>query len=140
MNALFVPGSSQDKVVLILSELVFVERRAGSYDAGECTFDQFSSLWRFDLIANSHLHAGFEHLSNIGVCRVKRNACHRIIVALGQGDSEKFGTYLGILIEQLIEVAQAEEKQSIFGKLISHFPILLHHGSECWFLGGHSGK
>ncbi len=62
---------------------------------------------------------------------MERNACHRDrrarrLPACGQGDVEQRGGFLGIVVEQLIEVAHAVEHQLVW-MLALESPILLHH-------------
>jgi len=62
---------------------------------------------------------------------MERNACHRDrrarrLPACGQGDVEQRGGFLGIVVEQLIEVAHAVEHQLV-RMLALESPILLHH-------------
>ncbi|MCY1292374.1 hypothetical protein D9M70_415950 [compost metagenome] len=55
------------------------------------------------------------------------NRLARGLSARGQSDVEELGGFLGILVEDLVEVAHAVEHQLV-RMLILQLPVLLHHG------------
>ena len=64
------------------------------------------------------LKPGADQLGEIGLGRVHRHARHGdrlagVVAAEGQGDAERGGGLLGVLEEQLVEVAHAEEDQRV---------------------------
>ena len=66
-----------------------------------------------------------------------RESSHRnrvgALVAASQSQSHRFGSRLGVFVEQLVEVAHAKEQQCIAAHLFGLL-VLLHHRA-----GGHAG-
>jgi hypothetical protein len=72
----------------------------------------------FQLFANGDLEAGADQLGEIGLGRVHGHAGHgdvlaRMLAAIGQGDPQRLGRAAGVVEEQLVEVAHAEEHQGV---------------------------
>ena len=95
----FVPRYSEYEMVFFFRELVLVGCGAWCDDASEGSFDQLSGLRRFHLIADGNLHARFQYLADIAIRRMKRNTGHRIVVPLGQSNTQQLGPDFCILIK-----------------------------------------
>ena len=85
-----------------------------------------------DLFADGHRFALLDEPGQVGVYRVKRYTRHAHglptgLPALGQGDVEQAGRFLGVGIKKLVEVTHAVEEQGI-GIVHLEPKILLHHG------------
>ena len=88
-------------------------------------------LWIFDLFADRRAVSGSDNFCQIRIELMVRKARHRhrvvALVAARQCDAKRPGGDFGIVVEQLVEVAHAEEKQRVAGRLLG-VAILLHHG------------
>ena len=72
----------------------------------------------FQLFADGDLVADADQAGEIALHRMDRHAGHRNVLALmlaplGQGDAERRRRDLGVLEEQLVEVAHAEEQDGV---------------------------
>ncbi len=120
------------QVVATLVEQCLVAHRAGGDDAHHLAFYRpFAGRRIADLLADHHRLAKLHQPRQITLGGMERNACHRDrrarrLPACGQGDVEQRGGFLGIVVEQLIEVAHAVEHQLV-RMLALESPILLHH-------------
>ncbi|MCY1181322.1 hypothetical protein D9M73_218200 [compost metagenome] len=84
-----------------------------------------------DLLADHHRLAELDQFGQVAFHRVEGNAGHgnglaRRLAPGGQGDVEELGGLLGVLVEDLVEVAHAVEHQ-LFRMLVLQLPVLLHH-------------
>ncbi len=83
------------------------------------------------LFADGDLEAAADQAHQIALVAVHRHAAHRnvlaqMLAALGQRDVERPGRLLGVLEEQLVEIAHAVEQQTV-GMLALDGQILGHH-------------
>ena len=129
LSSFIVAIQSQNKIVLACFQLAFLQHRSRSQDASNATLNQFTRLGRLQLLAYSHLVTASEQFSEVTLRRMERDACHRHIVPLGQGDAKQGRPPFRILLEHLVKVSQSEEKQSLRSQARPSLPVLLHHGS-----------
>jgi len=128
------------QVVAALVEQRLVAYRARRDDAHHLAFHWPLAGGRVaDLLADHHRFAKLDQARQIALGGVERNAGHgyrraRRLTARSQGDVEQRSGLLGIVVEQLIEVAHAVEHQLI-RMLALELPVLLHHGR----MGGEVG-
>ncbi len=110
----------------------------GRNDANNAAFDHglgaaFLGLGRiFELLADGDAKPQPDQLGDIGIDRMRRHAGQRDIIiaklaALGQGQRQGAGSGDGVVEEQLVEVAHAEEQQGI-GMLGLGLQVLRHDG------------
>jgi len=121
-----------EEVVLFLAERV-VDGRAGGQDAGDFTADYFlRQLGIFHLFADRDAEAFAQQALQIPFGCVIRHAAHRdgaFTVAGGEGDLQLAGGDDGVVVEELVKIAHAEEEQGIRVLLLGHGP-LAHEGGE----------
>ncbi|MCY1292390.1 hypothetical protein D9M70_416140 [compost metagenome] len=124
-------GSQQ--VVAALIEQRFVADGAGSDDAHHLALHRPLAGGRVaDLLADHHRLAELDQFGQVALHRVEGNAGHgnglaRRLAPGGQGDVEELGGLLGVLVEDLVEVAHAVEHQLV-RVLVLQPPVLRHHG------------
>ena len=108
-----------------------VHRGAGGDDAGDFAVDQFLGEARiFGLIADGDAVAFLDQACDVVFRGVIRHAAHRdglafFLVAGGERDFELARGGDGVVVEQLVEIAQAEQKQRV-GELLLDSVILPH--------------
>ena len=109
----------QQQGVATLVEQGLVGDGARRDDADDLAFDQSLRLRRVaDLLADGDRLAECDEAREVALAGVVRHACHRNwlprgISALGQGDVEQARGLAGVVVEQLVEVAHAEEQQHV---------------------------
>ena len=85
---------------------------------------------RLHLLAHRHLAPGANQPGDIAVGRVMGNARHGDgalpLLARGEGDLEQARALVGVLEEELVEVAEAEEEE-VVGVALLELPVLQHH-------------
>ena len=108
---------------------------AGAEDAGDFASDEFARGDVADLVADGDAFAGFDEFGHVGTRAVVGHAAHGDVVAFGQGDIEDGRGFAGVVEKHFVEVAEAEEEQSVGGKLAADVLVLAHHGGE--LRGGH---
>ncbi|MNF60176.1 hypothetical protein D3C84_417870 [compost metagenome] len=121
------------EVVASLVEQCFIADGAGRDDAHHLALHRALAGGRIaDLLADHHRLTQLDQLGEVTLHRVEGNAGHgnglaRRLTARGQGDVEQLGSLLGILVEDLVEVAHAIEHQLV-RVLVLQPPVLGHHG------------
>ena len=124
-----------EEIVAGVRELAFVEGGAGGDDAGYGAFDDaFGGARVFDLVADSDAAIVAQEAADVDLGGVIRDAAHgHIFTFLGAAASEReiqqFSGFDGIVVEHLIEIAEAEHEDGM-GMLLFDGLILAHHGSE----------
>jgi len=128
-----------EKVVLLLAERA-VEGCAGGEDAGDFAADDlFGELGVFHLVADGDAIAFAEKAGEVLLHGVVRDAAHGLgafAVACGEGELELAADGDRVIIEELVEVAHAEEEERIGIFALGGGP-LAHEGGE--FGGGFVG-
>ena len=130
-----VPEQGAQEVVPLGVEVDVLHHGAGREHAGHLAFDQaLGLLGVLDLVAQGHLVALVQELAQVLVDGVVGHAAHGhgvlgAGVAAGQGDLQLPGRGLGVLEEELEEIAHAEEHKGV-RVLFLDPQVLLHHGSE----------
>ena len=88
---------------------------------------------RLHLLAHRHLATGADQPGDVAVGGVMGNARHGDgplpLLARGEGDLEQARALVGVLEEELVEVAEAEE-QEVVGVTLLELPVLQHHWSQ----------
>ena len=99
--------------------------------------DALGRLGVLDLLADGHFEALPQELGQVGSDGVIGDAAHRHLLPRGQGDIEDGRGRLGVLVEHLVEIAQAEEQEGVGMELLDA-EILLHHRGQGGFVGHRS--
>ena len=121
-------GNGDSQVVVGFGlEPVFVEDRAGGDDAGDLAFDETAADLA-DLVADGDAQPGLDEASDVGGGGVVGHAAHGYAVALaefagGEDDLEDGGGAFGVLVEHLVEVAEAEQQDRV-GLLLFYVKVL----------------
>ena len=132
------PGPERgEEVVLAVLEHVALDQRAGGDDADDLPIDQPLGLGGvLGLFADGDLVALGDQPRDVRLGGVVRHAAHGgtlglglVPVAGGQGQAQLLRGELGVLVEHLIEVAEAEEEEAI-GVLGLDRQILLFHRGQ----------
>ena len=127
--ALLVPAERGQVVAATRVELRILQRRARSQDAGESASYQLAGDGGFELIADRDLPAGGQEPVHVSRGGVVREAGHRRLVSLRERQAEHLGGDLGVVAEDLIEVAEAEKQDRAFREFLTEFTVLpLHRG------------
>ena len=111
-------------------EVVGGEGGAGAEDADEGAPHQPAGARGLLLVANRHLAAGGEKFAHVVVHRVVGDAGHRRVLPPGEREAEQARAGVGVLVEHLEEIAEAEEQQRAGRKAAFDLEILLHHWCE----------
>ena len=112
-------GDGQQQVVAAFLQQRLIGDGAGSDDAHDLAFNQSLGQCRIaDLFADGDGFSLPDQACQVGLGSVIRNACHRNGLArrgaaLGQGDVQQSCRLARIVVEQLVEVAHAEEQQHV---------------------------
>ena len=109
-----------------------IGRQSGSRgeNTSDLSADELARLRRLLLIADGHLAAGREELGDIVVGRMKGDAGHRMLLPLGQGDSEQTCPDHCILEKHLVEIPQPKEQQRVGREAPFDLEVLLQHRRE----------
>jgi len=122
--AVFVEGG--EEVVLFLAECG-VECRAGGEDACDfATDDLLGELGVFHLFADGDAETFAQQALQIPFGCVVGDAAHgdgAFAVAGGEGDLQLAGGDEGVVVEELVEVAHAEEEQGVGVFLLGRCPL-----------------
>jgi hypothetical protein len=126
-------GGEQEVVAGAVEELGVGDRARGD-DAHHVAADDLAPLGRLlELLAYRHLLAGADEAGDVAVGGVMRDARHRDAVLSGsQRELEQAGRQVGVVVEELVKIAQAEQQQ-VVREAPLQLPVLPHHGRE---LGG----
>ena len=93
----------------------------------DVTLEEFLALaGGLELLAERDLLAGADQPRDIDLGGVMRDARHRRALPRRQRDLQQPGAELGILEEQLVEIAEAEQQQVVRVALLE-VPVLTHH-------------
>ena len=104
-----------------------VGQRAGRHHAHHVAVEQLlARASALHLLADGDLLAGLHQPRDVAVGRVVRDAGHRDRLARGQRDLQQPRAQLGVLGEQLVEVAQAKQQQ-VVREAALQLPVLRHH-------------
>ena len=95
-------------------------QRAGRDDANDGALDNALRFFGvLDLFADGDAMADLHQAAQVAIERANRHAGHRnrgfALAARGQRDAERLRRHLGVVMEQLVEVAHAEEHDRIGG-------------------------
>ena len=131
---LLIQENAAEEVAAPVVEAGAVDDRAGRDDADDIALDKALGERRvLGLLADGDLVALGDQAGDVGVARMVGDAAHRCLilrrlaaVAGRQRQIELARGELGILVEHLIEVAQAEKEDRIL-ILFLDLQILLHH-------------
>ncbi len=138
-------GHGEQPEVLLVVDQRRVGQRARRDDARHGTLDRPLAGRRIaDLLADHRRFAELDQTGEVGLQRVERHAAHLDrhagrLAARGQRDVEQARRLLGVLVEQLVEIAHPVEEQGVrMIRFQRH--VLAHHrrvlGEIGWF-GGH---
>ncbi len=133
-----VEGYGREVVVAGGVELVGRQGGARAEDARQLPADELARLGRLLLVADRHLFPRAQQPAHVAVHGMERQPGHGLAVAVGEGEAEDLGGLHRVVEEQLVEVAQPEEKQGSGRQPALHLEVLLHHRRE--LLGGGHGQ
>jgi len=130
-----------EEVVLLLAE-GGVKRGAGGEDAGDLAADDlFGELGVFHLLTDGDAEAFAQESLEVALGGVVGDAAHghgALAVAGGEGDLQLAAGDDGVVVEELVKVAHAEEDEGV-GVLAFGGHELLHDGGEGGFVGEAGG-
>ena len=127
-----------DVVAAVFLQHGALRHGAGSDHTDDFTFDKaFGQSGVFHLLADGDFMPFGNQPGNVGLRRVVGHTAHRgaflrifhVPVSRGQGDVQITGGCIGIVVKQLVEVTEAEKKETVL-ILILDFQVLSFHGSE----------
>ena len=132
------PGQQRDEIVAPRGiEQRLVGGDAGSDDPRDLAAEQplgrlaIRRSWPVDLLADGHAAAGGHELHQLHVELMMGKAGHRQgvgpLFAAGEREVEEGGGLAGVVAEDLVEVAHAEEHQRPWAPCLRRLE-LLHHG------------
>ena len=114
-------------VVGTAGEIGGVRERARRDHAHDVALEELLTLARgFHLLADGDLLAGLYEARDVAVRRVVRDAGHRRALPRRERDRQQAGAELGILAEELVEVAESEQQQVVRVAALE-VAVLLHH-------------
>jgi len=104
--------------------------RARGQDLDHLAFDHAARRpGVFHLLADGDLEPLAQELGQVGIDGVMGHAAHGDLLARGQGDPQDRGGRDRVLIEHLVKIPQAEEKESV--RMLPLDPeVLVHHRSR----------
>ncbi len=127
------PGPMQGEEIVVGCplEVARIGQRAGRDDTDHLSPDELLALGGcFHLLAHRHLPPGPYEPRDVAVGGMVRNAGHRngafSLLARCQRDLKQARALVGVLEEELVEVAQTEEQQVVRVALLE-LPVLPHH-------------
>ena len=112
-----------------------VVKRAGAKNLADFAANQFAGLHFADLVAYRSAPPGSDQLFDVASCRMKRDATHGCLAALGEGHVENARRLCGIVSEHFVEIPQSEKQEGVRRQLTPDGVVLLHHG--CLRITGH---
>ena len=121
------------EIVTLLLESRVLEG-SGTNDPGDLAADELSRLDLAHLLAQRDAAPGGQQFLHVAARGVIRNAAHRHLTALRQGDVQDRRGLLGIVEKHLVEVPEPEKQEGPWRTVTPQGVILLHH--RCCF-GGH---
>ncbi len=125
-----------DEVVAPLVEHAALQHRAGRNHADDAPFDQaLRELGVLHLLADGDLVPVRNQPRHIGLVAVERHAAHRgalrlPAVAPREGEVQLPRHELGVVVEHLVKIAEAEKQDGV-RVLLFHLEILPHHRGKC---------
>ena len=130
-GAIAVRQHGREVVVLMRAQHLRVHRRAGRDDARDLALDKFlGRAGGLHLIADGDAIAFLDQARDIVFGGMIGDAAHRnrlafFFVAGGESDFEFAGGGDGVIVEKLVEVAEAEHEQRVGNLLL--YPVVLPH-------------
>ena len=122
-------------------EVRLLDHGAWGQDAGHVAPDDLVLARRLHLVADHDLVAGAQELAHVRLPRVVRHAAHRRSTSLPERPGRQLHAHdrsgdLGVVEEDLVEVAEPEKKDSV-GVLLFCLPVLPHDrcGRNCHAAG-----
>ncbi len=126
-RALATAHDGEQEVVRAAREVRGVGHGAGRDHADHVAPQELLALaGGFHLLADRDLLAGLHEPRDVGLGRVMGDAGHRRALPRGQRDGEQARALLGVVEEQLVEVAEPEQQQ-VVGIAALQLPVLRHH-------------
>ncbi len=115
------------KLFVVPLEVGRVGERAGRDHPHDVAAQELLALApALELLADRDLLAGLDQPGDVALGGVVGDAGHRRALSRGQRDRQQARPQLGILEEQLVEVAEAEQQQMIREPALQ-LPVLRHH-------------
>jgi hypothetical protein len=125
-------GSEVIRTAIIEAKVV---KRAGTQNLADFAANKFPGLHLTDLVAYRRAPPGGDQLFDVASCRMKRDATHGCLPALGEGHIENARRLPGIVAEHFVEIPQSKKQESVRRQLTPDGVVLLHHG--CLRITGH---
>jgi len=123
---------SGEEIVLFLAEAGVERSAGGEYARDFAANDLLGELGVFHLFADGDAETLAQEPLKIALRRVIRDAAHgnrAFAVAGGEGDLQLPGGDDGVVVEEFVKVAHAEEEQRVRMLLLGYGP-LAHEGGE----------
>ena len=120
----------QEGVAAFLEQVVGHHRaRRDHFDHGTL-HDAAGGLGIFDLLADRDAEAAFDQLADVALDRLHRHAGQRrlgrgAVVARGEGEAQRAGPDVGVVVEHFVEVAHAEQQDGVAVPRLD-LAVLLH--------------
>jgi hypothetical protein len=129
-----VDGDGGEEVVGAAVEDVLLGEGARGHDAGHVAVHEAFGLGGvLDLLADGDAVAGADEAFDVALGGVVREAGHGdgvgAFVARGEGEAQVAGAGLGVVKEDLVEIAHAEEEDGVLVPLFEG-QVLPHHGCD----------
>ena len=103
--------------------------------------ESLGGLGVFHLLGDGDLEAAVEESCDVGLDGVVGDAAHGDAGACGEDDIHDGGGGLGVVEEEFVEVAHAEEEDGVRRQFLLGLHILSHGGGELFGDGGgHMGR
>ena len=122
--------NGRQEIISIRRQQPLVEMGARAENLRDLALDDLAGAGLLQLLANRHLASGLEQARDVAAGGVEGDAAHGRLPAFGQGDVEQLRAGAGVLEEQLVKIAQAEEQQGFGRQFAFDAAVLRHHGRQ----------
>ena len=83
------------------------------------------------LLGDGDAFAGFDEPADVALCRVMRHAAHGHAVAFGERDADQWRRDVGVLLEDLVEISEAEKQDDVVREALSGWRCTVSSLASC---------